>query len=286
MEYFAGIRRDNRFSPNHTGNDIAIFELTAQCLKERGFGVNEYSEEECIRNGIAENYIFSMAREPLVAKLLQEKESKDAVSVNSGYGVENCYRSNMVRLLLQAKLPIPATVIVDSRHFSPDCFDAVGEADFWIKRGDFHAIHKEDVSFVHSADEGREMISEYAHRDINEVVICKHIAGDLVKFYGVRNTSFFYWFYPVEANHSKFGNESINGVVQYVPFLLERLRFAAAQAATVLNIDVYGGDAVISTEGHICLIDINDWPSFAPCRKEAAVSIADCIIKKSFGKSE
>ena len=38
----AGIRRGNQFSPNHIGNDAAIFALTAQHLRKLGCDVNEY----------------------------------------------------------------------------------------------------------------------------------------------------------------------------------------------------------------------------------------------------
>jgi hypothetical protein len=280
MTHFAGIRRDSRFSPNHTGNDNAIFELTTQCLKNLGFQVTEYFESACVHEIQATN-IFSMAREPLVAQMLQMKEDKGAIVINSGYGTENCYRSNMTRLLMQSDVPIPASIIVDSRHFSPDCFKNLGEKNFWIKRGDFHAIHKEDVSFVRNAEEGIDLIREYARRDIETVVICKHIDGDLVKFYGVRNTGFFYWFYPVDVNHSKFGYEAVNGKVQDIPFQLDMLKFAASQAASLLKIEIYGGDAIITPEGFIYLIDMNDWPSFAPCREQAAPVIADYICRKA-----
>jgi len=278
MTHFAGIRRDSKFSPNHTGNDNAIFELTAQCLKERGIQVTEYTESDCAL--IGEKYIFSMAREPLVARMLQTKEDSGVIAVNSGYGVENCYRNNMTRLMMQAGIPIPASAIVSSRNFAPDCFKSLGENNFWIKRGDFHAIHKEDVSFVRNAEEGLELIREYAYRDIDTVVICKHIEGDLVKFYGVRNTGFFYWFYPGDVNHSKFGHEVVNGKVRNMPFQVDMLKFIASQTASLLKIDIFGGDAIITSEGAIYLIDMNDWPSFAPCRKEAAPFIAECICRK------
>ena len=42
----AGIRRGNQFSPNHIGNDAAIFALTAQHLRKLGCDVNEYIESD------------------------------------------------------------------------------------------------------------------------------------------------------------------------------------------------------------------------------------------------
>ena len=33
-----------------------------------------------------------------------------------------------------------------------------------------------------------------------------------------------------------------------------------------------GGDCIVAPDGQIRIIDFNDWPSFAPCRTEAAPS--------------
>ena len=51
--------------------------------------------------------------------------------------------------------------------------------------------------------------------------------------------------------------------------------------AATLGISVYGGDAIISPDGTITLIDLNDWPSFAPCRGAAAFAIAR-FLKESY----
>ena len=42
----AGIRRGNQFSPNHIGNDAAIFALTAQHLRKLGCDVNAATRPE------------------------------------------------------------------------------------------------------------------------------------------------------------------------------------------------------------------------------------------------
>ena len=52
----------------------------------------------------------------------------------------------------------------------------------------------------------------------------------------------------------------------------------ADKAADMLNVPVYGGDCVVSEDGSIRIIDFNDWPSFAPCRDEAAFYIATKMI--------
>ena len=109
-------------------------------------------------------------------------------------------------------------------------------------------------------------------------MINRHLVGDLIKFYGISGTDFFYWFYPFEGGHSKYGYELINGVSRGISFDEQELHDICSKASEVLDVKVYGGDCVISADGTIRLIDFNDWPSFAPCRDEASLHIAKCII--------
>ena len=134
--------------------------------------------------------------------------------------------------------------------------------------GDFHAIHREDVTYVRNPEEAKSILKEYAIRGIPSAVINEHLVGDLVKFYGVAGTDFFYWFYPSNMHHSKFGLEVINGTAKGIPFDEAQLRLLCHKAAEVLSIHIYGGDCIVSEDGVMRIIDFNDWPSFAPCRKK------------------
>jgi hypothetical protein len=284
----AGIRRGNQFSPNHVGNDAAIFQLTAKELRKLGCTVNEYPELTLTRNGLQESYIFNMVRHSQSVYQLQQYENEGRMVVNSAYGIENCTREKMTRLLIANHIPHPRSLIVSTRD---DPFPALQTVEFhncWIKRGDFHAIHREDVTYVRNREEARSILEEYAIRKIASAVINEHLTGDLVKFYGVAGTDFFYWFYPTCQDHTKFGLEQINGTAKGIPFDEVRLQEICNQAAAVLNIQIYGGDCIISEEGLIRIIDFNDWPSFAPCRDAAAPYIANRIytlIKESCAAS-
>ena len=48
---------------------------------------------------------------------------------------------------------------------------------------------------------------------------------------------------------------------------------------------VYGGDCIVGEDGNIRIIDFNDWPSFAPCRNEAAPFIAKSIVINTIGEN-
>ena len=274
----AGVMRAGAFSPNHIGNDAAIFNATADQLRKRGFIVNIYSEEQ-FRKGIAdESVIVNMCREPESIALLKQYEDKGKLVINSGYGIENCTRERMTRILIGNGIPYPESLIVNTDESVRPELARVGFKQCWIKRGEFHSMHKEDVSFCRHADEAQEVLQEYFLREIKRAVINRHLEGDLVKFYGIRGSEFFYWFYPFEVGHSKYGVEAINGHKRDIPFDHEELHRVCTRAAELMDVVVYGGDVIIAEDGSFQIIDFNDWPSFAPCRAEAAPCIAKQII--------
>ena len=65
------------------------------------------------------------------------------------------------------------------------------------------------------------------------------------------------------------------------PIDYARLNTLARQAGEVLGLDVYGGDCLVTPDGALCLIDINDWPSFRGCRPVAARHIAQHILTQA-----
>ncbi|MCC8071247.1 MAG: hypothetical protein LIO90_05540 [Bacteroidales bacterium] len=274
----AGVMRAGAYSPNHIGNDAAIFNIVADQLRKRGCEVNVYSEEQLIADKVTEPIIVNMCREMRSIAKLQEKEDHGALVINSGYGIENCTRERMTRILVGSNIPYPESLIVDTNEGIREKLIKNGFNQCWIKRGDFHAMHKEDVSYVRHPEEAQEVLQEYFLRGIKRAVINRHLVGDLIKFYGVQGTPFFFWFYPFDEGHSKYGHEAVNGKSQGLPFDKERLKAICQNASEVLDVKIYGGDCIVSPEGDIRIIDFNDWPSFAPCRNEAAPHIAKCII--------
>ncbi|NYI48288.1 ATP-grasp domain-containing protein [Macellibacteroides fermentans] len=276
----AGIVRGNCYSPNHVGNDAAVFNETIRHLELAGYEVATYTEEDVLNREVLEPVIFTMARSKEVVEKLKEYENRGAVVVNSGYGISNCTREQMTRLLVDNNIPHPRSIITPTKdHHIAQRLKEEGMDNCWIKRGDFHAIHREDVTYVRHIEEAEGILSEYALRGIPNAVINEHLVGDLVKFYGVAGSDFFYWFYPFNMNHSKFGHEQINGKATGIAFSVEDMHAICERSAQVLKVKIYGGDCIISPEGEIRIIDFNDWPSFAPCRDQAAPHIARCIIE-------
>ena len=110
----AGVTRSNQYSPNHIGNDAAIFNETLRHLREAGCEVTVYDETEFIAADIKESFVFNMARnKEAIAKLI-DLEKRGVVVVNSGNGIENCTREQMTRLLIANDVPHPRRLIVNT----------------------------------------------------------------------------------------------------------------------------------------------------------------------------
>lgn len=272
----AGVMRAGAYSPNHIGNDGAIMNAVAEHLRKRGYGVNIYSEEQLQRGEVSEEVILNMCRERDSITILQQYEREGRLVINSGFGIENCTREIMVPLFMGNNIPYPDSLIVPTNVNVKSRLEEMGMKAVWIKRADYHAQHKEDVSYCRRADEAQEMLHEYYYRGIKRAVINRHLTGNLVKFYGVAGQPFFHWFCPFDIYR-----DEADETARITPdFDLEHLKEICAKAAEILEVKIYGGDAMVSTDGTIRLIGFNDWPSFAPCRKEAAPYIAKCVIKE------
>lgn len=274
----AGIRRDPRFSPHHEANDEAIFRLTAEALRARGYTVQEYTEADLWADRVNADAVFGMTRDPRSIRRLQRMEDGGLPVINSGYGIANCGREPMTRLLTEAALPHPRSLILPTADDPVPALASAAIDACWVKRADGHVVGAGDVTFAPDHEVAREAFRTLSRRGIQTAVVNEHLTGDLVKFYGVAGTDFFYAFYPTATHHGKFGLEQVNGAPRGITYDADALRTTCNRAATVLGLRVYGGDCIVSdTDGLVRLIDFNDWPSFAPCREAAAPFIASCI---------
>lgn len=271
--------RAGAYSPNHIGNDAAIFNAVAEQLRKRGCEVKVYNEEQFQNSEIEEDIILNMCREKTSMEKLIRLEDEGRLVINSGYGIENCTRERMTRILLGNNIPYPESLIVNTNEDVREDLKKGGYERVWIKRGDFHAMHKEDVSYCRHPQEAQEVLHEYYFRGIKRAVINKHLDGDLIKFYGVQNQDWFFWFYPFDEGHSKYGHEAINGRSKGLHFDEAYLKDICQRASEIMDVKIFGGDCIVDKDGSIRIIDFNDWPSFAPCRAEAAPHIAKCVMQ-------
>lgn len=271
-----GIMRAGAYSPNHIGNDAAIFNVVTEHLRKRGCEVLIFNEEQFIAGKAAGNeaVVVNMCREWASIERLQRLEDEGSIVLNSGYGIENCIRRRMARILPGSGVPYPESFLVNTDEAIRQRLDASGFGPCWIKRADSHTRHKEDISYARHSEEAQELLQEYFMRGIKQAVVSRHVTGALVKFYGIVGSPFFYWFYPFG------GAEGRRGLPHSMPenFDSTRLRSEVEHAADVLDVKIYGGDCIVDAEGNFTIVDFKDWPSFAPCRAQAAPHIARFII--------
>ena len=269
---FTGIKRKEIYSPNHITNDYLILMKTSEVLKELGHEVKILDEAFIETHDIDDKIIFSMAQGQSGLLRLQSFESKGALIINSPTSALNSYRINMINMLTKAGVPFPKSIVLEDYNKSDGIISQFPKPKLWLKRGDVHAEHKEDVTLVYSRNELDTTLEEFYKRGITRTVIQEHLPGDTIKFYGVLGTGFFHWYY-------------LNGH-DYVEFDIDELKELAFRSAEVLGLDIFGGDVIVSPQGALKIIDINDWPSFAPIRDEAAKQIGQCIHRKALSYVE
>jgi hypothetical protein len=268
-----GIYRELAHSPGRETEDAEILRATAAELSARGLDVALKSPDELPDAddfAAVPPFLFVMCERVPVVEKLAAWERRGARIVNRPAGIRNTDRERTIALFGKRAVPFPRSVLV-----------ATGSRDIdfpgpcWVKRGDVHATEAGDVSFAGDAAALVEHLSRLARRGITRAVVQDHVPGDLVKFYGVAGLdedpgrpSWFQWFYHRDQ---KLSNH---------PFDPAALAAATARAASALSLEVYGGDAIVSDDGRIRLIDLNAWPSFALYRPVAAASIAALLAAR------
>jgi hypothetical protein len=262
-----GILREPAHSPGRVEDDAAIMRCVGDAMMERGFSV-ELIAADAVDEAPPAN-LFVMCERGTVLDRLAAMEKSGSIVVNSPAAIRNTYRHRMVELFARHHVASPMSWIVaaDANTSRPaDCA--------WIKRYDFHATQRDDVMYAASETGWREVLRRFADRGIPFVIAQEHVSGDLVKFYGVRNSAgtkdanWFQWFYHRDK-----------GMLGHV-FDPARLSEAALHAAAALDLEIFGGDAVIKADGEPKIIDLNAWPSYALYRDRAAQAIADCLTER------
>jgi hypothetical protein len=267
------IYRSPTYSPlQHRSNDTAILDRTVAELEKRGFRVRAAHESD-IEQGLlpAVPLYLNMCQGPLASERLMPLELDGAVVLNRPSSVLNCHRHRLVRQLAGSRIPFPRTVVVPSavtvagdHHLAP--FETSG-APLWVKRGDVHAERPEDVVRTSPARLG-ETVARFTGRGIPWVAVQEHVPGPVVKFYGLADGRFFRWY---SADSGPDTPAWLDG---------DRVRALAYEAASLLGLEVFGGDIVFPEPDRPVLIDLNDWPSFAPFREAAADAIAGYAVDR------
>ena len=209
----------------------------------------------------------SISVEPL--RQLAAREARGVPHVNPLDAILNTYRDRMIARFQAAGVPFVPSRLVDTRRPAP-------AVDFpvWVKRADVHNTQDGDVVQVESGAAMAEALAAFAARGIERAVLQPHVAGDLVKFYGVGvgepggSPPWFHWFHHADQQLTGY---PVDG---------GRLARIAARAASALGLEIYGGDAIVTADS-LVLLDLNAWPSFARVREEASRVIAAHLAQRA-----
>jgi hypothetical protein len=271
-----GIFREAEHSPGREADDAGILEATGRRLEETGAGFavayrapDALTGDESVLPALA----FSMCEGLEALERVRRWESRGVCVVNSSRSVANTHRERMIPLLEGRQVPMPESRLLDCERPLPRgqeedrLFSAC-----WIKQATEHKTREGDVVFATDPSSVRVALDRLRSLGLPRAVVQGHVDGDLVKFYGVADgaaaadgapaASWFRWFYPKE--------KPVSGH----PFDDRALGEIACRTAHALELEVWGGDAIVSPTGEILVIDVNAWPSFALFRDEAADHIA------------
>jgi len=269
-----GLYREKEYSPGrHQSNDTLLLDAVIERTTARGCHVDHGT----IDRRPDATLIFSMCQGRAALERLLAWERAGALIVNSPRAALNTYRDRLAGLMAKAGVPFPETELVATdgdaesvalhRSLVARPFQGRDSHGFWLKRGDVHASVSADVQWIASPDALDAGRADFRSRGIRVAAVQAHRPGDEIKFYGVAGGPFFHWFYSGPSRGYAFDHAA-----------LPRLAARAAQAA---GLEVFGGDVIVSSSGELTLIDLNDWPSFAPCREAAADAIADYLARRA-----
>jgi hypothetical protein len=262
MTDYLGIARERVYSPGKVDDDRAILDAVAAHIG-RAARVAVISADEPLPQHAPAAVVFAMCQGPAALLALRGWEAGGARVINSVAGIENAHRRRMLAAFRQHGVRHPESVIVDTADGA--ALPAWTDGGAWLKRGDVHATEADDVVRVADRAAADAGLARFAERGIATACVQRHVDGDVIKFYAVRDSDFF----------ACYGADG-------TPPALDRatttaLRQLAGAAAVALQLEVFGGDCVRDDHGGLWIIDLNDWPSYGRCRFPASEAIASYV---------
>ena len=269
------ISRHSKFSPNSEARDEALFRSLVMNFALQGISIATFDEavfEHRPPQLEKSTLILSMARSEAALHTLSAAEESGVPVLNSPRALQKAQRTDFQQWFVESGHA------AKHWHISTLTPDIKARLSFplWWKRNNPSTTSATDVQFVEHLAQLNAILSEHANED---ALLMEHIDGQLIKFYGVEGTNFFYAEPHTPQRFSKFGHEQHNhhkdlGVSS--PMWKQALRAihtAATQVAQQSGFSIYGGDAILREDGTFVLIDFNDFPSFSACLPEASEAI-------------
>jgi hypothetical protein len=265
---FLGIARERVYSPGKVDDDRAVLDAVADRLGS-AHRVRVVSADEPLPEIAPPTTVFAMCQGPAALATLRRWEAAGVRIVNRPAAIANTHRARMLAAFERHGIAHPTSRLL--RTDADDELPAWVDGGAWLKRGDVHATQPDDVVRVDGRAAAHAALAAMRRRGIATALLQQHVAGEVIKFYAVRGC-FFACFAPSRSaaalSHS--ARRAMNEL--------------AEAAAASLELEVYGGDCVYDRDQILSLIDLNDWPSYAPCRSGASQAIASYLTALTSAK--
>ena len=268
-----GITREPDFSPGKEKADFTILRLTFDWLAARGVQTRQAQGKDPSGWGEPPSIVLSMAQGDEALDRLARWEAQGIPVLNTTKSTRACSRREALFTRLEEDpfegfgIPRIFSCVAGGVAAAAEAAKALEGWEFpvWVKRGDLHALGAEDVLKVNAVEGLEPALASFARRGIDRVLCQEHVEGEAIKFYGVGRERFWFWRSVADRRH--------------LPYA-DALSALGRDASSRLGLEIYGGDAVVTPEGGIFLIDLNDWPSFTGCQADASDTIADLACER------
>lgn len=269
------ISRHSKFSPNSEVRDEALFRSLVMNFALQGISIATFDEavfEHRPPQLEKSTLILSMARSEEALNILAEAEECGVPVLNSPRALQKAQRTDFQQWFAESG---HATKHWRTSELTPD-LKATLPFPLWWKRNNTATTSANDVQFIENRTQLDVLLQQQPQED---ALVMEHVEGQLIKFYGVEGTNFFYAEPHSPKGFSKFGNEQHNhhkDLAVSSPMWKQTLRAihtAATQVAQQSGFSIYGGDAILREDGTFVFIDFNDFPSFSACLPEASEAI-------------
>jgi hypothetical protein len=255
-----GVHRERVYSPGRVDDDTRIMDATLREMAAMGYATRAVRGEELDGEVARADCVLTMAESKDVLAKLESWQQRGKRIINCVPSIQNCLRAALFTILPEAGLPVPDGKIVPVDEVASVIAPRAAR-QYWLKRGDVHSVGPGDVVRVANHEDVAAALGHFRRTGITRVFVQEHVEGESIKFYAIAASNFFRAF-------------CFSGEREEVTHRMTDLRSLALLAGEATGLEVYGGDAIVTPRGEVFLVDLNDWPSFASCRQDAARHIA------------
>lgn len=269
------IYRGEEFSPNNVRKDALLIEAVGQEVCARGDEVRFVTEQTLEPDALKwADAVFSQARR---FRSLMCIERSGVRALNTPMGVRRALsRETTLRLLEAGGIPVPPYWCYDPESDEMwMCEPQLAQLlPGWIKGMHPGGVRPGDVQYVEHPLQVDSRVIEMQAEGYDDIVVTRHMPGFVVKCYCVGGR-LIHWMLPQTVGYTKFGDESHNDAPDANLVDEASLQRLAREIGEIMCLEVFGFDAIVSaSDAGIYVIDVNDAPSFSPCRQLAAEQIS------------